>query len=443
MTESPESRDDSTGTRRGRRPIRPDPESGPVALFAHRLWELKERAGDPSFADMASRLGAAASKSSLAAAARGSALPSWETTWEFVRVLAVDRLGGNPEEVRREWRTHWERAANLGYSDAGPTGPAEGTAPDRPVHREGAAPGAPAGSGTPPPSAGSPAESGPLSPSTGTPAQSGPLPPSTGTPAESGLPASTGEPSREHAPSAEHRPSSTGQDSSSTERPSPSADHRRTSTDGRPQSTDGELPPAGPPPGSGPSTDPGTGPRSGSGPSTGDQPAAAPASPGRPASGKRLTVLAAVTGVVGVAAILIGWVLPLITGDAKTGPTTPPSTSPSLVPFDDSKFEKDVTYPDGTVVESGESFDKTWRIRNTGNVPWHGRYLTRMNDTPCKAPKRVGIGPVAPGDSVDITVRVRAAGSPGRCKIYWKMTDEDGSPLLAGKRPIFLDVTVA
>ncbi|WP_326627694.1 NBR1-Ig-like domain-containing protein [Nonomuraea fuscirosea] len=416
MTESPESRDDSTGTRRGRRPIRPDPGSGPVALFAHRLWELKERAGDPSFADMASRLGAAASKSSLAAAARGSALPSWETTWEFVRVLAVDRLGGDPEEVRREWRTHWERAANLGYSDGGPTGPAEGTAPDRPVHREGAAPGAPADSGTPPPS-------------TGSPAQSGPLPPSTDTPAQSGPPASTGEPSREHAPSAEHRPSSTGQDSSSAERRSPSADHRRTSTDGRPRSTDGELPPADPPPGSGPSTD--------------HQPAPAAASPGRPASGKRLTVLAAVTGVVGVAAILIGWVLPLITGDAKTGPSTPPSTSPSLVPFDDSKFEKDVTYPDGTVVESGESFDKTWRIRNTGNIPWHGRYLTRMNDTPCKAPKRVGIGPVAPGDSVDITVRVRAAGSPGRCKIYWKMTDEDGTPLLAGKRPIFLDVTVA
>ncbi|GAA1698524.1 hypothetical protein GCM10009733_111420 [Nonomuraea maheshkhaliensis] len=158
-------------------------------------------------------------------------------------------------------------------------------------------------------------------------------------------------------------------------------------------------------------------------------------------------MLAAVTGVAGVAAILIGWVLPLITGDARTGPGTATSPSPSapqsLAPFDDSKFEKDVTYPDGTVVQAGESFDKTWRIRNAGNVPWHGRYLTRMNDTPCKAPKRVGIGPVAPGESVDITVRVRAAGSPGRCKIYWKMTDEDGTPLLAGKRPIFLDVTVA
>ncbi|MFD0478659.1 hypothetical protein ACFQ0B_68545 [Nonomuraea thailandensis] len=114
MTQSPGSQDEGTGARRGRRPVRPDPGSGPVALLAHRLWELKEQAGDPSFADMASRLGAAASKSSLAAAARGSTLPSWETTWEFVRVLAVDRLGRDADEVRREWRAYWEEAAHGG-----------------------------------------------------------------------------------------------------------------------------------------------------------------------------------------------------------------------------------------------------------------------------------------------------------------------------------------
>ncbi|TMR88083.1 hypothetical protein, partial [Nonomuraea basaltis] len=122
MTLSSESQDEGAGARRGRKPIRPDPESGPVALLAHRLWELKERAGDPSFADMASRLGAAASKSSLAAAARGSALPTWETTWEFVRVLAVDRLGQDAEEARREWRGHWERASAAHTGTVAPTG---------------------------------------------------------------------------------------------------------------------------------------------------------------------------------------------------------------------------------------------------------------------------------------------------------------------------------
>ncbi|TDE21389.1 hypothetical protein E1295_46745 [Nonomuraea mesophila] len=157
----------------------------------------------------------------------------------------------------------------------------------------------------------------------------------------------------------------------------------------------------------------------------------------------KVTVLAAATGVVGVAAILIGWVLPLLGERDENEPATSrPTPAQTVSPRDDSVFEGDVTYPDGSVVEQGAAFDKVWRIRNAGTVPWQDRYLTRMNDTPCKAPERVGIGPVLPGETVDITVRVRAADSPGRCKIFWKMTDEDGTPLLAGKKPIFLDVTV-
>ncbi|MFI0448283.1 NBR1-Ig-like domain-containing protein [Actinomadura sp. 6N118] len=97
------------GGRRGRRSRRPDPASGPVAGLAERLWRLKQEAGDPSYAEMAS-LGAAASKSSLAAAAQGRNLPTWGTTWEFVRVLAVDRLGRDAEETEREWRVHWQSA---------------------------------------------------------------------------------------------------------------------------------------------------------------------------------------------------------------------------------------------------------------------------------------------------------------------------------------------
>ncbi|SEF85636.1 Ig-like domain-containing protein [Nonomuraea solani] len=315
MAESSESQDEGLGSRRGRKPIRPNPESGPVALFAHRLWELKAQAGDPSFADMASRMGAAASKSSLAAAARGSALPSWETTWEFVRVLAVDRLGRDADEVRREWRAYWEQAA--------------------------------------------------------------------ATENEAGMPETAGQ-----TPEPPTRPSDP----------------------------------------SNPSADTTTGPTTGS--PTGS-------------SGRRLTLLAAVTGVAGLAAVLLGWVMPLVMENAKSTPTNQPTPAQPSAPRDDSAFEGDVTFPDGSVVKKGAEFDKVWRIRNAGNVPWQGRYLTRMNDTPCKAPKRVGIGPVLPGETVDITVRVRASDKPGRCKIFWKMTDEDGSPLLAAKKPIFLDVTVA
>ena len=103
--------------RRGRQPIRPDPDSGAVGAFADRLLRLKEEAGDPSYAEMSSRLGAAASKSSLASAAQGRKLPSWETTWEFVRVLAVHRLGRDLEETEREWRELWEHAKTTSSPD--------------------------------------------------------------------------------------------------------------------------------------------------------------------------------------------------------------------------------------------------------------------------------------------------------------------------------------
>ncbi|TDD04026.1 hypothetical protein E1292_19710 [Nonomuraea deserti] len=209
--------------------------------------------------------------------------------------------------------------------------------------------------------------------------------------------------------------------------------------------TDRSSPSGAPPDGSarppdGPAPSGGAAPSDGSAgtePSSGPRPGARRTPPVRKA-----TVLAVATGVVGVAAILLGWVLPLLGQSDENEPTARITPAQTVSPRDDSAFEGDVTFPDGSVVERGTAFDKVWRIRNAGTVPWHDRYLTRMNDTPCKAPERVGIGPVLPGETVDITVRVRAADSPGRCKIFWKMTDEDGTPLLAGKRPIFLDVTV-
>ncbi|WP_433513306.1 NBR1-Ig-like domain-containing protein [Nonomuraea sp. CA-143628] len=92
-----------------------------MGAFADRLLKLKEEAGDPSYAEMSARLGAAASKSSLASAAQGRKLPSWETAWEFVRVLAVDRLERDPEETEREWRELWERAkaVDTAHDDGG------------------------------------------------------------------------------------------------------------------------------------------------------------------------------------------------------------------------------------------------------------------------------------------------------------------------------------
>ncbi|SFQ73355.1 NBR1-Ig-like domain-containing protein [Amycolatopsis rubida] len=111
------------GTRRGRKHIVPDAGAGPVARFARALLDLKREAGDPSYDRMRTELGAAASKSALSAATRGRSMPSWPTTWEFVRSLAVTGLGRDEETVRRAWLARWEEAA-----EGQPADPAWGAA---------------------------------------------------------------------------------------------------------------------------------------------------------------------------------------------------------------------------------------------------------------------------------------------------------------------------
>ncbi|MFE3171707.1 NBR1-Ig-like domain-containing protein [Amycolatopsis sp. NPDC059090] len=102
--------------RRGRKHLVPDAGAGPVSRFACALLDLKREAGDPSYDRMRTELGAAASKSALSAATRGRSAPSWPTTWEFVRSLAVTGLGRDEETVRREWLARWEEAVE-GQSD--------------------------------------------------------------------------------------------------------------------------------------------------------------------------------------------------------------------------------------------------------------------------------------------------------------------------------------
>ena len=270
--------------RRGRRPARPGPDSGPVGAFADRLWQLRREAGDPSYEEMSGRLGAAASKSSLAAAAQGRSLPSWETTWEFVRVLAVDRLGRDPAETELEWREHWQRAKA-----------------DSPPPAEQVAAGEQAGA-------------------------------------------------------------------------------------------------------------PGPAPRE-----------------------RRRIVFAAVAAALG---ILTGAVLTLVVFGRQ------PAAGPVVAARDDSQFEGDITYPDGALVPVDSAFTKVWRIRNTGTVHWANRFLARVNQQPCEAPQSVAIPQTRPGEAVDIAVTVRTPSRPSRCKIFWKMADEQGRMLFPLKNPVFLDVRV-
>lgn len=85
------------------RPERPlNPSQNPVHAFAAELRMLRDRAGQPKYLQMARATGR--SRTSLAEAAGGDHLPTWETVAAFVRACRGDE---------NEWRIRWEQAGAL------------------------------------------------------------------------------------------------------------------------------------------------------------------------------------------------------------------------------------------------------------------------------------------------------------------------------------------
>src|SRR3954469_6073098 len=93
------------------RPERPlDGRSGPLREFASQLRRLRERSGCRSYRQMAASANFGAA--TLAKAASGSRLPSWEITRAYVTACGGDL---------KEWRARWESAAQR-LTSSGETG---------------------------------------------------------------------------------------------------------------------------------------------------------------------------------------------------------------------------------------------------------------------------------------------------------------------------------
>jgi hypothetical protein len=77
-----------------------DPAEGPVGEFAAALRQERDRAGRPTYRQMART--AHRSQTSLSEAAGGRVLPTWETTEAFLRACGVTEL--------ESWRRRWEHS---------------------------------------------------------------------------------------------------------------------------------------------------------------------------------------------------------------------------------------------------------------------------------------------------------------------------------------------
>jgi|WetSurSiteA1Bulk_404760.scaffolds.fasta_scaffold17458_2 uncharacterized protein YkwD len=141
--------------------------------------------------------------------------------------------------------------------------------------------------------------------------------------------------------------------------------------------------------------------------------------------------------------------LPTQSPTATDSPKIPPAATPSptsvdaaaqpaptALPMEDcinkAAFSEDVTIPDGTLVQMGETFTKTWRVHNAGTCNWSGYQLVyaggeAMNGSQSNPMPK--IEPDAYGNvSVDLTAPLRGGGFTG----YWLFQNPAGKTFGVG-----------
>jgi uncharacterized protein YkwD len=74
---------------------------------------------------------------------------------------------------------------------------------------------------------------------------------------------------------------------------------------------------------------------------------------------------------------------------------------------------EDVTVPDNTLMQAGESFTKTWKLQNTGTCPWTGYTLVFVDGERIEAPDSTIVPQALSGDEVEISVELVAPEADG------------------------------
>ena len=90
-------------------------------------------------------------------------------------------------------------------------------------------------------------------------------------------------------------------------------------------------------------------------------------------------------------------------------------------------FVSDVNFPDNTAVTPGQSFTKTWKVKNSGTCAWDAGFKfaftagNAMNGTAYTVPASVAVGAV-----VDISIAMTAPTTAGKVQSNWRMSTAGG-----------------
>jgi len=92
-------------------------------------------------------------------------------------------------------------------------------------------------------------------------------------------------------------------------------------------------------------------------------------------------------------------------------------------------FVADITVPDGTYMNPGQSFTKTWRIKNTGSCTWNNSYRFVFVQGNSMSGQTQSIqDTVAPNQNYDMSVPMVAPTTPGTYAGWWQMVNSQNVP---------------
>lgn len=138
---------------------------------------------------------------------------------------------------------------------------------------------------------------------------------------------------------------------------------------------------------------------------------------------------------------------------------TPPTATPSKTPgpitvtvppstCDKVQYIADVTIPDGTVLQPGAQFTKTWRLKNVGSCAWTKSYqlVYFSGEKMGAASSAAFVQDVAIGATVDISIPMVAPSAAGSYRGYWMFKNASGALFglgSQGNKPWWVDIKVS
>lgn len=120
---------------------------------------------------------------------------------------------------------------------------------------------------------------------------------------------------------------------------------------------------------------------------------------------------------------------------AATAPTAAPAANAANPAGCSNKAAnvRDVNIPDGTVLQRGENFTKTWRIKNAGTCTWDASYTVVFNvGDRLDGKDGVTLPNTPPGADAEVSVPMRASLRAGKFQGFWKLRAPNGQEFGTG-----------